>query len=56
MIGFLVIGAAMEKKSVRDMAAGLNRLGGEFKRMPIYDYDLSIYATHAQHFLYFRFA
>lgn len=25
----LVIGAALEKKSVRDMAAGLNRLGGK---------------------------
>lgn len=25
---YLVLGAALEKKSVRDMAAGLNRLGG----------------------------
>lgn len=26
----LILGAAIEKKSVRDMAAGINKLGGQY--------------------------
>lgn len=33
LITYFLLGAALEKKSVRDMAAGLNRLGGKLLKM-----------------------
>lgn len=36
----LILGAAIEKKSVRDMAAGINKLGGQYSFSWVFLYHL----------------